>query len=152
VLRFSQLSLGGRIDGSWYHDETGACWSCDDEAFGLLEVLFAVVLIGIVATAVSLSVVSSAQTIKRTQVNYMASNAAISKIEEFAALDPESFDEGDSDTETNLTISGSALSYTRETTIDINADGSRSVTVNVSSNDFYMPVEVEFESRFVLKE
>jgi type II secretory pathway pseudopilin PulG len=147
-----KLKTNGTQTTEWYHDESAAYWSIDEQAFGLLEVLFAVVLIGIVATSVSLSVVSSAQTIKRTQVHYMASNAAISKIEEFAAVKPDTFGESASGTETNVSIAGSALTYTRETTVEVNSDGSRSVTVNVSSNDFYLPVEVEFESRFVLRE
>lgn len=129
-----------------------ALLSGSQEGFSLIEVLVSMLLIVIMGLAVASNTAGALRVAKYTELNHAASSLAISKVEELAAIDAvdlnSSFDQIEEDVEwPELNIT-----FTRTTTITVNADGSRRVDVNVTSNASTMPTSVDFATTFALWE
>ncbi|MCO6430874.1 MAG: hypothetical protein J5J00_08430 [Deltaproteobacteria bacterium] len=118
----------------------------------IIEVLVAMVLLGLVGLATAGSTISGLQANKRTEVTNFLHNIAISKIEEFAGMDVAQIDDGDDATETSVTTAGTNLTFTRVTEVTVKADQSRDVMVTVSCNDPRFTSTASYSSTFVLFE
>jgi len=69
-------------------------------------------------------------------------------MEELAALNVTSITNALNDTETAVVWADFQTTFTRTTTVVVNADNSRSVTVEVSSNSLKIPTTVDFSTTF----
>lgn len=124
----------------------------NQKGFSVIEILVAILLLGMVALANAGSTITGLQANKRTEVSNILNNLAIAKIEEFAGLDVAQIDPSDGGTESNVTTPGTNLTFTRETTVTIKPDLSRDVSVNVTCNDPRFNATATYASTFVLFE
>lgn len=124
----------------------------NEAAMTLIEVLVALTVVSIIAIGINLSAISSLRIAKKTEVNYMASNLALSKVEDLAAVDPSELDDTYDTTETGLGVTGMDFTFRRVTDITVNGDDSRTVTVLVTSENSAIPTQSDFTTRFSLWE
>lgn len=110
----------------------------------LVETLVSLLLTMIASLALVNSFVTSMRVAKLTEVHYAASTLAASRIEEMAAIDVSSLSSSNNSSEPILVYPGMNISFSRQTTITINADNSRTVAVQVSSNSEVLPTTVSF--------
>lgn len=101
----------------------------EEKGFTLIETLVAVALIAITMLALGQSVATADRSMKRGYRNSTALELAVQKLEQLGAVDPSTLSAASGGTET-LTSNG--ISFTRVTTVTVNADNSRSVTVQVT--------------------
>ena len=117
-----------------------------EEGFTILSVLVAVVLLAIISLALSRNTMSSLKIMRLTEVNNAASNLAVSKIEEIAANDAADIDNSLDQTEGSVPYPGMDITFTRTTDVTVNADETRTINVQVASNNSALPTSVEFET------
>jgi prepilin-type N-terminal cleavage/methylation domain-containing protein len=120
----------------------------EEEGFALVEVLVSITILAIISLGVTKNLVAALRTAKFTELNHAASSLAISKVEELAAVDVNSLDSSYSGTESAVSWTGLNISFTRQTTVTVNADESRTVAVVVSSNNPRMTTSVDFSTTF----
>ncbi len=119
--------------------------------FSMIELLVAVALLGLSGLAISRSVIQGFRILKFSEVNFIANSLAMAKMEEFAAKDTIEITAALNAVEPAVTYPDLGLTFTRTSTIVENLDETRTVTVNVRTNQ--PPVtSVEFTSTFVLWE
>lgn len=118
----------------------------DEGGFTILSVLVAVVLLAVVSLALSRNTMSSLRIMRLTEVNNAASNLAVSKIEEIAANDAANIDASLSDVENPLAYPGMSVTFTRTTNVVVNADNTRTISVQVASNHSALPTTVNFST------
>lgn len=124
----------------------------EEGGFTILSVLVAVVLLAIVSLALSRNTMSSLRIMRLTEVNNAASNLAVSKIEAIAANDAANIDASMSDIENPLVYPGMSVTFTRTTTVVVNADNTRTINVQVASNHSALPTTVNFSTALSLWE
>lgn len=127
-----------RTDGS-IHGESG---------FSIVEALVAIVLLAIVGLASAKNSIMSMSTLKRSMRNSIATQLAVEKLEELGSIDPINLDATDNLVEAAVTQDN--ISFNRTTTIVVNADQSRSITVVVAANDENLGGSYTATSRFSL--
>ena len=123
----------------------------NEAGIGILEVLLSIVVLSLIAVALGSSTMTTAlHTYKLTQARTAASNLCMDKVEMLASINPQSMDNTSHDaTESSVTATGfSNTTFTRTTDVVVNADDSRTVTVNVTSNNSSWPASTEFVSTF----
>lgn len=123
-----------------------------DEGVTLMEVLVAITLVAIMAAAGISNLMVALRTAKHTEVNYAANTLAISKVEELAAVDVSALDSSYNGTESSVSWNDLNITFTRVTTVTVNADSSRTLSVDVSSNSDSVPTSVNFTTTFALWE
>lgn len=120
--------------------------------FGLFEILVSIFLIMVVSMGIASNTIGALHIAKKTEINFLASNLALSKIEDLAAYDVAELDSSFNAVESEVTTEGTALTFTRTTVVSINADSSRTIDVTVSSNSTVIPTAVDFSTTFSLWE
>ncbi|MDC0357211.1 type II secretion system GspH family protein [Oligoflexia bacterium] len=123
-----------------------------EAGFALMEVLVSIVIASLAATGVALSLSTALKVEKLTEVHLAASTLASSKIEQLASIDPLNLDATDNSTETAVTFPGLNMTFTRTVTVTVNVDDSRTLAVDVSSNNDGIPSTVDFVTTFALWE
>ena len=122
------------------------------EGITLMEVLVAIVLLGLMAGAAISNLIVALKTAQLTEVNFAANSLAISKVEELAAIDVDILDSSYNSTESSVSWGDLNISFTRTTTVTVNADSSRTINVEVSSVGSNVPTTVDFTTTFALWE
>lgn len=120
--------------------------------FTVLEALVALVIFSVAAMGLCLSYSTSMIVAKMTEAHHAASSLAASKIETLSAIDPLLLDSADNESNVPVVWEGLSVGFIRSTAVTINADGSRSVAVDVSTIETFLPASVHFETRFALWE
>ena len=118
----------------------------DQTGMSLMSVLVAMVILSVVSLALSKNTIASLHIIKLTEVNYAASNLAVSKVEELAARNPIDLDDSFDDTENAVTTADLDITFTRVTDVTVNADDTRIVHVTVTSNSSVVNTTADFET------
>lgn len=98
--------------------------------FFLVEVLVVLVLFALVGMMLAHSSVLSEQTRTRAVHQSVAAQLAIEKMELLSAIDPITLTATNNSTEN---ISHGVMQFKRTTAITVNADGSRTININVNS-------------------
>ena len=101
----------------------------------LIEALASMSLFALVGLGLTGNTIYALKINKFTEVNNTIHNIAMSKIEEFAAVDASTLDDSDDSTESSVTTPGSNFTFRRVSNITVNAGGTRSIAVTVSCND-----------------
>lgn len=114
----------------------------------LIELLVAILIIGLLGMASVQNQVMALQAAKLTEANHAASSIVISRIEELAAVRTTDVDSSFNETDTPVTWNSLNFTFLRSTTVTVNADGSRDITVTANSDNEHTPTEVEFETTF----
>lgn len=103
----------------------------------LIEVLVGMFILSLVSLGLAKSMTVSVQSYKNVQITSAMRNLAQNKLEQFAAINPQSIDSNSHDSnEVNLTVPflSSLVTFDRDTDAIVNADGSRSIEVTVTCN------------------
>ena len=114
----------------------------------LIEVLVALLLIGLISLGIAANAIGSFHILKKTEENYAASNLALSKIEQLSAIPVNELSADDNSVEDSVTVSGMNTIFKRTTTVAVNADSSRTITVKVESLSAKLPTAVTFTTTF----
>ena len=121
---------------------------CAQAGSTIVEVLVAIVLFGLVGLSMATSNIYGIKFQKRAELGNLATNLAVTKIEQLAGYDPTTLDAGDNSSETGIAVSGHSITFNRVTTITVNSDGSRTVQVTVSSPIASLLTPVTYVTRF----
>lgn len=107
-----------------------------EHAFGLVELLFSIGLIAIIALGVGANIVTTFRSHKSVLVSEALGDLAVERIERYSSINPLEMDNSShDDNENNLKVPYiSTIEFTRVTDITVNADSSRSVSVTVTCN------------------
>ncbi len=119
-----------------------------EAGFTIMEVLVAIVLLAVVGLASARNSVMSMSTLKRSIRNSIAMQLAVEKLEELGSINPTSLDASDNATES--AVVQDSISFSRTTTVVVNSDQSRSVTIVVQANDASLGGNYTASSRFPL--
>lgn len=101
-----------------------------EQGFGIIEVLFSMAILGILSLALVESTAFSFRVSKKMYRDSLATKLAASKLEEYSLYDPSSYDESDSGQE--IVMAAPNVNLMVDTTIVVNADLSRTVSVQVT--------------------
>lgn len=118
----------------------------EQRGYSIIEVLVATVLLSLVSLGLASSTTTSYVTLKRTLRHAAATELAQSKMEELAAINPLSLSAANNATETG--VISHAMTFTRTTTVAVNSDGSRLVTVAVTGDAVGMGGKATLASTF----
>ena len=100
-------------------------------AFSMLEILVSISLLAVVGLAVATSTIRAYVFLKQSMRSSLASQLALDKIEMLATVNPSTLTTANGGTEPSLLQDG--VTFSRITTITVNADGSRTASVVVTS-------------------
>ncbi|NLF25008.1 MAG: hypothetical protein GX589_05040 [Deltaproteobacteria bacterium] len=118
------------------------------QGISLIEVLLALLLIGLISLGIASNTISSMHIQKKTEENYAASNLALSKVEQLSAIPVDQLSSANNSVEESLKVPGSNATFRRSTTIVVNADTSRTITVKVETVGAMLPTKVNFKTTF----
>ena len=102
-----------------------------EQGLSVVEVLVAISLLAISGLAVAQSTIRSFSHLNQSYRTSIASQIALEHLELFAQRDPSTLEATASESSTTVTQSG--LTFYRSTAISVNSDGSRTVSVSVTS-------------------
>lgn len=119
-----------------------------EHGISVLEILISIVLLTIMAMGVTKGVNSALKTTKYTEYNHISSSLAVSRMEQLASVSINFLDASYGGTENAVTWPGSNETFTRVTTVTVNADDSRTITVTVTPNNTNLASTVEFTNTF----
>jgi Tfp pilus assembly protein PilV len=123
-----------------------------EEGFSLLEVLVAMIFTGIVSIAITSSVLLALRTEKNTEVHFAASVLASDRMEQLFSVDASDIDATYNEVDTNVQWGDLNFYFLRSTNVVVNADESRTVTVDVRTDNASFPVDVSFTSTLAVWE
>lgn len=116
--------------------------------FLMLELMVALVVLAIVGLAVTTSAYSGLRFQKQAEIGNFARNIAVSRIETLAGVPTASLSSSYNETNTSVTQTGTNVVFRRSTTITTNADGSKTVSVTVSSTSALLSSPITLTSQF----
>jgi type II secretion system protein I len=122
------------------------------KGFSLVEVLVSMAILAIMSLAVMKNSTGALRFSKFIESNHVASTLAISKMEEFAAINAVNLTSSLNETEDEVEWPGHNITFTRTSTIVVNSDNSRTVNIVVTSNHGILPTSVTFANTFALWE
>jgi Tfp pilus assembly protein PilV len=123
-----------------------------EEGFSLIEVLVAMIFAGIVSISITSSVLLALRTEKNTEVHFAASVLASDKMEQLLSIDALNLDASYNENDTNVQWADMNFNFLRTTNVVVNADDSRTVTVQIKTDNDSFPVNVSFTSTMALWE
>ena len=120
-----------------------------EAGFSLIELLVAISVLAIISVSVVQSATLALRFQKHTELGNLATNLAVTQMEILAGANPDDLP-GSSyvGTESNLTVPGHTITFTRDTSVTTNADDSLTITVTVSSNSSNLLAPVTYTTRF----
>ena len=118
------------------------------QGIALMEVLVALFVFSIVGLGLAQSTIVGLRAHMRAEVGNFARNLAVSKAEELSGVKISDLDETYDETESDLTVSGSKVKFTRVTNVIVNSDNSRTIEITVSSSSIFLPVPIFYKTRF----
>lgn len=116
------------------------------DGFSIIEVVASILMVALITFGVMKSAFLSYRVGNQTKIDAIANQLAVSKLEEFARVDPIGISEDSGGTETGVLREG--ISFDRTVTVTINADFSRTISVAVQSEASLVPIEQEVSSTF----
>lgn len=120
----------------------------NDRGLTMVESLISLVLLSIIGLSVTYSAMYGVRFQRYTEIGNIAMNLALSKVEELSGIRLDLLDSSYGGTETNLTVTGYKVKFTRVTTVTTNADGSKQIDVTISANKAYLLNSVHFTTTF----
>ena len=118
-----------------------------NKGFSIIEVLCALCLFMVMGLGLTYNSIYALKFQKNAELANLATNLAVTKAEELAGVDASTLSSGNNSTETGLTVTGHKITFNRSTTITVNADGSRTVVVLVSSPSPFLLKSVSYSTR-----
>jgi Tfp pilus assembly protein PilV len=112
----------------------------------LFEILVAVTLFSVYGLMVTQGNVISLKMFQSTEVSRIASSLAISQMESVSSHNVSELDSSYNTTEEEVIWPGSNITFTRVTTVTLNADKSKTIDVIVSSNNAVFSKSIELST------
>lgn len=117
-----------------------------EQGFSIIEVVASLLMVALISLGVMKSSLLSHKTVNLNQLEAVANQLAVEKLEEFAGIDPINISTADNSTETNLQRKNTTFS--RVVQVSINSDQSRTVLVTVTGNLSILNVNQSVSSTF----
>jgi prepilin-type N-terminal cleavage/methylation domain-containing protein len=117
-----------------------------ERGLSLVESLVAIVILAITGLSLAHTMISATRYTRRAERNSIATQLAFEKMEQLAARSPATLGDAFDLTETALTVN--RIAYNRTTNVTVNADGSRTVVVDVWPRDSSLGKRVTYQSTF----
>ena len=133
-------------------ENDNTCQFNSESGLGLIEIIASISILTIVGFGISMSLVTGIRVHKHTQINYAARSLAVSRLEEYAAIETTELDDNYDDSETGITTAGTTITFARVTNVTVNSDDSRTVEVTVSSENHLIDTSVNFVTTFAVWE
>ena len=114
----------------------------------LIEAMVGILLLAIMGLTVTWSSMMSMRYQKVSEIGNLAMNLAVSKAEQLSGVRIDLLTNAYDSTENNLTINGHAITFKRVTDISVNSDGSRTISIVVSSDSRYLPRPARYSTTF----
>ena len=114
----------------------------------LVEVLVAVSIFALIGLSATRSAMSSIRYQKNVEVSNIARNLAISKAETLSGVRIDLLTTASGGTESDLSVPGHTIKFTRSTTVSVNSDGSRTISVVITSSSPLLLSPVSYSTRF----
>lgn len=114
-----------------------------------MEVMVSISILAIMSLGLGRSIVTALTNHKTVQVNSALNLLGVERLEEYAAINPQSMDnDSHDDTETGLTLSylSNEITFTRVTNVTVGADASRTVDVTVTCSHPKFPKSLSFQA------
>ena len=121
-----------------------------DKGFSLLEVMVSICYIALMGFTILTASVTSVKFQKLSEIGNAAMNMAMSKAEELSGVALTSLDDSYDETESDISTDDHNILFQRVTNITVNADGSRTVEITVSSSSKYLPNPIVYNTTFAL--
>lgn len=106
--------------------------SANIRGISLIETMVAIFLLAVMSLAVAQGSIAAQYFDKRMEITNIRRNLAISKTEQLAGVHIAFLDSSYNSNETNITLPGHSIKFSRVTTVVVNADQSRTITVTVN--------------------
>ena len=119
-----------------------------EAGIGLVEVMVSTVMLMLIGASMVSNLHFSLRSSKFIEVQHAASTIAADQIEKIASLDALSITAKLDEREAIVYAQGLNLPFKRSTTVVVNPDSSRSVTVSVYTSGNNMPKPVVFKNNF----
>lgn len=120
----------------------------DEGGVSLIEVMASILISSIIALGILKSAIAANNTSARSIRDNIAMQLAIEKMEEFSRTDPSTLDDGDDLSESGVTRD--TYSFARISDVTIEADGTRTVNITVTSDATKTGSSVTIENSFAL--
>ena len=117
-----------------------------EDGFTVVELMLGILIISIMGLATMSSIVGSYRIAARLELNYSAHFLAIAKAEELSSIKVDNLDASDSSSETGLLAPGYNLTFSRVTTITVNADETRDIAIQVSNEEGPYTVQITYNT------
>jgi prepilin-type N-terminal cleavage/methylation domain-containing protein len=105
----------------------------NERGMSLLESLAAISILSVVGLSLTYSTIASYKLTHRNIRNSVAAQLALEKMEEMAARNPSTLSSADNELEEKVLVDN--MSFSRNTEIEVNVDGSRTIFVDVETNN-----------------
>ena len=107
-----------------------------EKGLGMVEVLFSILLVGLAAAGIASHTLTALKISSRLELNHAAHSLALSKAEQISSLNTSSISSADNSVENGLTSGGfNRITFRREVTINTNSDGSRTIEIEVRTEN-----------------
>lgn len=123
-----------------------------EDGFSIIEVIVSILIIAVMSLGILSNILMALRSDKLIEVNQAAYNLALSKVEQLAAIKPSQLDASDNQSETGVTVSGMNVTFARTTQVTVNADNSRTIQVDVSSERAKIDTSVSYTTTFAVWE
>lgn len=124
----------------------------NEEGFSIIEVVVSIMIIASMSLGILSNILMALHSDKLVEVNQAAYNLALSKVEQFAAIKPSQLDASDDQSETGVAVSGMNITFARSAQVTVNADNSRTIQVDVSSERSNLATSVSYTTTFAVWE
>jgi len=105
----------------------------NEKGMSLLESLAAISILSVVGLSLTYSTIASYKLTHRNIRNSVAAQLALERMEEMAARNPSTLSSADNELEEAVYVDN--MSFSRNTEIEVNVDGSRTIFVDVETNN-----------------
>jgi len=105
----------------------------NERGMSLLESLAAISILSVVGLSLTYSTIASYKLTHRNIRNSVAAQLALEKMEELAARNPSTLSSADNEFEEEVLVDN--MAFNRNTEIEVNIDGSRTIFVDVDTNN-----------------
>ena len=120
----------------------------DQAGSTLLELMVALSIFAVVGLGLAMSTQMGLLFQKRSEIGNLAKNLAISKAETLSGVEISLLNDTYDSVESSVNVTGHKITFRRQTDITVNSDGSRTITIIISSGSKYLPNPITYSTRF----
>lgn len=121
----------------------------NEKGLGMVEIIFSILLVGLAAGGIASHTILALKLSSRLELSQAAHALALSKAEQLSAINTSQLNSSYDLVETDLSAAGHPrITFSRTTTISANSDGTKTVNVEVSTENSPQEVSTEYITRW----